>query len=247
MHAARRYVVRTTLAGLVAGLALAGGLACAPSVDAGCSADASCERGEMCDLAMGECVTIDVDTTSTETPAPASFSGKPMPFFRGNVCTVHDVQTGAPIPVHLDPCLHPCLATNSHHFQHYYTCVGTHCQAYATSFYDVDATACPADAFSKFDPSMCVYGKTVDLTITVTVQDEPVSGTLQLEVPFLSNADAAMLAPDYASAELVAAIEQYPQETNRIVGGMPITLSPSSPAPPASCDAGACPCYQVGF
>lgn len=247
MHEVSRYVVRTTLTGLVAGLALAGGPACAPSVDPGCSADSNCGRGEMCDLSIGECVDVEAMTDSTENPAPASFTGKPVPFFRGNVCTVHDVQTGAAIPVHLDPCLHPCVATNSHHFQHYYNCVGTHCEAWATMFYDADATACPADAFSKFDPAMCVYGSAVDLTITVTVQDEPVSGSLELEVPFISNADAAMLAPNYESAALVEAIEQYPQEMGRIVGGMPITLSPSSPAPPASCAAGACPCYQVGF
>ncbi|HWB75337.1 MAG TPA: hypothetical protein VG755_10280 [Nannocystaceae bacterium] len=235
------------MTGLVAGLVLAGAPACAPTVDPGCSADSNCERGEMCDLMVGECVDIVVDTSSTETPAPGSFNGKPVPFFRGNVCTVHDVQTGAAIPVVLDPCLHPCIATNSHHYQHYYNCLGTHCEAWATMFYDADATACPAEAFGKFDAAQCVYGNAVELKITVTVQDEPVSGSLELEVPFLSNADAASLSPGYDSDALNAAIEHYPQEPNRIVGGMPITLSTSSPAPPASCAGGACPCYQVGF
>lgn len=233
-----------------ASLALAGGLACKPSVDVGCELDADCERGEMCELASAACIDRIVDTTSTESPAPASFTAKPVPFFRGRVCTVHDVQAGAKIPVRLDPCFHPCLASGTHHFKHYFSCLGKRCEAWATMYVDADSVAdgCPADAFGQFDPAMCVYNHAIDLAVEVKVRGEPVIGTVALEVPFLSNADAAEIAPRFDDAEFInSKIDYYPQDPTRLVGGMPINLGSASPVPPASCADGACPCYDIGL
>jgi hypothetical protein len=233
------------------GFGLVALIGCAPNVeDAECTETKPCGRGEVCDLELNACVMANVDTTTTETPAPATFTGKPVPFFRGNVCTLHDVQAGAPVPVHLEPCFDACISSNSFHHKHYYTCTGTHCQAWAMMYVDANATACPADAFTKFDPARCVYDpmKAVDLSIEVVVQGEPVQGTMTLEIPYLSNADLVEIAANFDDTDLLREkIDQYPQEQNRIVGGMPINLSAASPAPPASCAGGACPCYQVGF
>jgi hypothetical protein len=232
--------------GLVASL-----LACAPQAEqAECSETTACGRGQICDLEVNECVDAEVDTQSTETPAPMTFSAKPVPFFRGRVCTVHDVQAGAAIPIRLDPCLHPCLTSNSFHHKHYYSCVGTRCDAWAMAYFDAASITegCPADAFEKFDRSMCVFDKPVDLSITATVDGEPVQGSLSLEVPFLNNQDTAEIAVNFDDTELIRSkIEQYPKDEARVVGGKPITLTAQSPAPPESCADGACPCYEIGF
>ncbi len=209
--------------------------------------DEECDRGEVCEIETAECVDRVVDTTNTETPAPATFSSKAVPFFRGEVCTVHDVQAGQPIPIRLNPCFDPCITSNSFHHKHYYSCVGTHCQAWAIMYVDANATACPADAFGRFEESRCVYDKPVDLSITVTVADEPVSGNLYLEVPFLSNADMTEIAANFDNTDLIREkIDFYPQEAGRKVGA-DITMRPDGPMPPASCDAGGCECVKVGF
>jgi hypothetical protein len=243
-----RTAVHACIAGAWLGLAASVG-ACGPNAEsAECNEDKPCGRGEVCDLEVDECVPAEVDITSTETPAPADFTAKPVPFFRGKVCTVHDVKSGAAIPVRLDPCFHPCITSNTFHHKHYYSCVGTHCEAWAMMYVEANGTACPADAFGAFDKALCVYDKPVDLTIAVTVDDEPVQGSLYLEVPFLNNADTAAIAADFENTDLInAKINQYPQDEGRRVGPMEINLSAASPAPPAKCEGDACPCYEVGF
>jgi hypothetical protein len=240
--------VTACIAGAALGLAAA---ACAPKAEvADCSETKACPRGEVCDLEVNECIDAGLEVENTENPAPMTFSAKAVPFFRGKVCTVHDVKAGAAIPIRLDPCLHPCLTSNSFHHKHYYSCVGTRCDAWAMMYVDAASVAegCPADAFAKFDKEMCVYAKPVDLSITVKVDEEPVQGTVSLEVPFLSNLDAAAIAADFDNTDLInEKIEQYPKDDKRIVGGKPITLSAASPAPPASCEGDACTCYEIGF
>ncbi|MBC8067062.1 MAG: hypothetical protein IAG13_01915 [Deltaproteobacteria bacterium] len=237
----------------IAGAALGLAAACAPKADvADCSETKPCGRGEICDLEVNECIDAGLEVENTENPAPMTFSAKPVPFFRGRVCTVHEVQAGAAIPIRLDPCLHSCIDSNSFHHKHYYSCVGTRCEAWAMMYVDAASVAegCPADAFAKFDPAECVYkdDEAVDFSITVTVDEEPVQGSVSLEVPFLNNLDTAAIAADFDNTDLIREkIEQYPQDEARIVGGKPITLSAASPAPPASCAGGACPCYDVGF
>lgn len=229
--------------GMVAGLA-----SCAPTVDNdGCSADVDCQgRAEVCDLTIGMCVPKDVDTTTTESPAPNNFTGKAVPFHRGQVCLPHAVKSGFDVPVRMTPCLHPCLTQGAYKHKHYYECIGSTCDAWAVMYVNVDGTNCPADAFGAFDRSMCVSGTPVDLTIGTTIDSGPVNGTMSFEVPFLTNADAAAIAADFEVPAIQAKIDQYPEDDARMPGGKVISLSPANPEPPATCETG-CDCYDIGF
>ena len=193
-------------------------------------------------------MTADAPTDSTLDPAPATFADTLVPFFRGQVCVPHEVQSGAAIPVTLSPCLHPCLATTSFAFTHNYACIGSSCEAYATMWVVASSGAdgCPADAFGRFDPGMCVYDSPVNLGIATTLDSGPVSGSMELEVPFLSNEDIVAIAAD--NKVIADRAEQYPADPGRVPDGRPIQLLPGNPEPPAECDgAENCPCYEVGF
>lgn len=238
------------------GALLAAAAACAPQVDdGGCSMDADCQgRAEVCDIEANMCVPKEVDTSSTQTPAPMSFSG-PVPFHRGEVCMAHDVQSGAEVPITLRPCIHSCLVPTEHQFKHYYTCVGSRCDAWAMMYVNASSVpeGCPADAFGQFDRSFCATGdaaRQVSFGIGTTIDSGPVSGTMDFEVPFFSNADAAEIAASGNSTEVIQAkIDQYPVDDSRVPGGKTISLNPSNPAPPASCEAGevGCTCYEIGY
>lgn len=232
-----------TALGLVAAL-----VSCAPTVDNdGCSADVDCHgRAEVCDVALSMCVPKVVDITSTENPAPANFTGKAVPFHRGQVCMPHSVKSGSDVPVRLVPCLHPCLTQGAFKHKHYYECIGSRCDAWAVMYVTADGTNCPADAFSAFDRTMCVSGTPIDLAIGTTIDSGPVNGTMSFEVPFLTNADAAAIASNFEVDAIQEKIDQYPEDDARVPGGMDISLSPANPEPPANCESG-CDCFDVGF
>jgi hypothetical protein len=227
---------------------------CAPRADAGeCSVGRACPRGEECNLELAMCMPTDLDTSSTESPAPSTFSGKVVPMFRGRACTVPEVQAGTPFPVYLDPCFHPCLVVESFKFKHSWSCIGSSCSAYGLMWVEAtsDSAGCPEDAFGQFDQSQCVYAQPVEFTINPTLGDgTPVEGSMELEVPFLNNADAAAIAaaPD-DNALVEERIQQYPVASNRIALGRGIRLLRDGPVAPESCGEGgsACECTPIGF
>lgn len=243
-----------------AGLAITLGLGCAPRIEQGeCSMDAPCPRGQSCDFEVAECLQLDLPTNSTETPAPSTFTNKQVPFYRGEVCLVHDVQAGQPIPVRLNPCLHPCMTLGSFKFKHSWSCVGSSCDAWGALWMNVSGDSCPEDAFGDFARGQCTFPAPVDFTIDANYdEDRPVEGMMRFEVPFLSNADAASTWPlvvddNNPGAEDTAAIQskigQYPEDDGRVPGGKSISLLANNPAPPESCgDEGEnCDCFDIGF
>lgn len=229
-------------------------LGCAPKAEQGeCSAVDPCPRGQECDLEVSMCLDIEVDTHATEDPAPSNFTNKTVPFFRGQVCTVHEVQAGATFPVRMVPCLHPCVQASSFKFKHSWSCVGADCEAFGVMWMNTSSTAggCPADAFGRFDRSMCVDGPAIEFDIrAVLADDSPVQGGMVLEVPFISNDDAAAIAanPDDLD-QIQEIIARYPQDPSRVVGSKPISLLAGNPAPPETCGESGenCDCYDVGF
>jgi len=236
------------------GLLVAGALAvsCAPAIDSGeCSEGSPCPRGEMCNLAEAICEPLDLPTNATESPAEATFADKAFPFFRGQVCTVMETQAGQSFPVFVNPCLHPCLDVSRFEFKHSWNCTGSTCDAYVAMWMNAAGNACPEDAFGQFAAAQCQYSTPIALSIDPTYGDgSAVKGTMEFEVPFLSNDDAAAIA---ASGGDLAVIEermqQYAQDPSRIVGGAPISILDTHPAPPADCgaDGSGCDCFEVGF
>jgi hypothetical protein len=242
-----------SLVPLLVGAAIAILAACAPTIEGGgCSKDVDCKgRAEVCDVEANECVPKEVDTSSTQNPAPMSFSGV-VPFHRGTVCMPHEVKSGEEVPVTLTPCIHSCLVPTQHQFKHFYSCKGARCDAWAMMYVEASSGAegCPADAFGQFDRTLCLAGdaaRSVSFGIGTTIDSGPVNGTMNFEIPFLSNADAAAIAAaGNATAVIQEKIDQYPQDDARVPGDKPISLSPNHPVPPANCESG-CTCYDIGF
>lgn len=226
--------------------------ACAPRAESGgCDEDVPCTtRGQVCDLETNECVAAVVDTSAAESPAPGSFTDKVIAFHRGQVCLPLEVKSGEPLPLLMRPCLHPCVTVGAYQFKHSFECRGSHCAAQAFMWVTGTsaATGCPADAFASFDESLCQYGTEVELSLDTTTSSGPINGDMLLELPFLTNEDAAMLAADPESAETTERlVQQYPQQQNRIPDGRAISILPGNPAPPTTCVDGACSCYPIGF
>lgn len=239
---------------LVMSLLSAGVLAagCAPAVDSGeCSEGSPCPRGEMCNVAEAICEPIDLPTDATESPAAASFGDKAFPFFRGQVCTVTESQAGQSFPVFINPCVHPCIDVSRFEFKHAWNCTGSTCEAYAALWMTGDGAGCPEDAFGAFPAGECQYETPVTLSIDPSYGDgSAVKGTMELEIPFLSNADAqAIVAAGGNQGLIEERIAQYAQDPARVVGGAPISLLDTHPAPPADCGANGsgCECFQIGF
>ncbi len=230
------------------------GVACAPSVESGaCDANTSCAgRGQMCDLMTSTCVAAELTTETTDESAPDSFMALEVPFFRGQICLPHEVKSGSTIPVSLSPCLHPCLAASSFEFKHFFSCVGSSCDAYATMWVVADSVpeGCPADAFGTFDRNMCTYPMDpVNLGIGTSLDSGPISGSMLLEVPFLTNDDIAEISASGTDQELFESkVFQYPQDNGRVPDGRSIQLLPGNAEPPEACNgAENCPCYDIGF
>lgn len=226
--------------------------ACAPRASqGGCDEDDPClGRGQVCDLETNDCVAAELDTSATASPTPASFVDEIIPFHRGEVCLPHEVRSGERMPLLLRPCLHPCVTVSSYEFKHAFECRGSHCEAQAFMWMTASSAAagCPADAFGSFDASLCQYGTQVELGLSTETSSGPISGDMLLEIPFLTNEDAATLAADPSDEETVdALVQQYPQQQSRIPDGRAISILPGNPAPPETCVDGGCPCYPIGF
>ncbi|MEM6992823.1 MAG: hypothetical protein AAF721_20075 [Myxococcota bacterium] len=228
--------------------------ACAPSIETGaCDADTPCAgRGQMCNLMTSTCEAAELATDSTDEASPTTFTDVEVPFFRGEICVPHEVKSGSTIPVSLSPCMHPCLAASSFEFKHFFSCVGSSCDAYATMWVVADSVPenCPADAFGRFDRAMCTYPMDpVNLGIATSLESGPISGSMLLEVPFLSNADIAEISASGSDQDLFESLVfQYPQDNGRVPDGRAIQLLPENPEPPEACNgAENCPCYDIGF
>ncbi len=249
-HDGRRWAGSLAWAGaLLTGLWVG---ACAPRAeDGGCSEDDPCSgRGEVCELETNACVVAEVDTSAVERPAPASFADKVITFHRGEVCLPHEVKSGEPMPLLMRPCLHPCVRVASYEFKHSFSCRGSHCEAQAFMWMVASSApeGCPDDAFAAFDASLCQYDTEVELSLATETSNGPISGDMLLELPFLTNEDAAVLAEDPSDVDAVEElVRQYPQQDDRIPDGRAIGLLPGHPAPPETCVGGACPCYPIGF
>lgn len=236
--------------GAVLGL-LAGAWGCAPRASqGGCDDDLECARGEFCDLEANECMDAGLDVTSTENPAPGTFQNKVISFHRGQVCVPMEVESGERFPVLMQPCLHPCVSVSSYEFRHIFECLGSRCDALGLMWMTASSAAagCPADAFGSFDPGMCTYDTEVEFAIATETSNGPISGTMRLEIPFLSNADAETIAADPDDdATIEALVHQYPDDENRVPDGRDIQIRSNLPTPPESCAGGACDCFPIGF
>lgn len=245
----RRFIWQWAL-GMAFGVAV-GAMACAPrSSSGGCEDDLDCARGEQCDMAMRSCFATQPDTTATESPAEASFTDKVFPFHRGEICLPLEVQSGTSMPVLMRPCVHPCLQVTSYEFRHNFSCVGSACDAVALMWMvaSSDAAGCPEDAFGQFDQTQCVYDTEVEFGLATETSNGPIRGNMRLEVPFLTNADAALIAEEPGDTDTIdRLVHQYPESDDRIPGGREISILGHHPAPPASCADGACDCFPIGF
>ncbi|HEY0138227.1 MAG TPA: hypothetical protein VGB85_29285 [Nannocystis sp.] len=235
---------------IAGGLLGVGLIACAPTESAGeCTASKPCtNRGEACDEVVQECVPQDlaVDATDDE-PTPASFSNVALPFFRGRVCMPLTVQPGDTVPVKISPCLHPCIDPGGFNFKKQYTCKGSYCDAAVVQVFGAAAgDGCPADAFGKFDKSQCMYADDIKASAgPFVIEGAPVRGNAQVEVPFLTNDDAARIRDGASVADIWELIKQYPQSQERVFA---ISMDGANPAAPADCsDESKCDCRDIGF
>lgn len=265
--------------GLLAGISLA---ACTPSDDQGqCVEDADCQgRGLVCQTTLNECVEREQDYSTTAEPTPAStFTDKAIPFFRGRVCTAKDqaILAGAPVPVTLQPCLHPCIEPGAHVFQHEWDCQAAVCSARTVFWVEGDGTNCPAEAWGEFDQALCDYSKvSISSSLgTIELDGQPLEALLTYEIPFLTNIDVQNIA-DYRamdragkmSAASDACLERcngvsdyenclqscFNRETVFAYVQQPnrsidINLANANPSPPDDCNAdpAACDCIEIGF
>jgi len=216
-----------------------------------CFVDQDCfGRGEHCNTETGLCGEGDPHPDETGDPPGMSFPTMHVPFFRGQLCTTLDVLAGTQIPATISPCLHPCLeVTGGYKLHHFWDCTGSSCTAWAIWSIPAAGTGCPDDVFGQFDQSQCVYDNPLDFRLKATVRDDgtPISGTMMIEVPYLSNDDAAEIAEgSLSTSEILEKVWKYPEDPDRLVG--PIDLTLASPAPPELCNGPTnCECFPVGF
>ncbi len=241
MHGVRLMMV-------AAGCGLAAVLVGCFTEDSGeCSAGAPCpNRGEACDVATNTCEPQMLSVDGTEAPpAPSDFT-RTVPFFRGTACVATAVKPGETIPVKVSMCHDPCLTINSYQFKTQYRCNGSNCET-AVIVYGKNATGmgCPADVFGKFPKANCEYlevaAKAGPLTISAT---GAVIGTATIELPFLTNEDAAAIDAGASLDEIWDLIYKYPQDKGRVFN---ITMNAGNPSAPANCDGAGCTCKEIGF
>ncbi|MDC0722587.1 hypothetical protein [Nannocystis bainbridge] len=213
-----------------------------------CSAGAPCaRRGEACDDTTKTCELQELDVEGTgANPAPATFTAT-LPFFRGTVCAATNVKPGDKIPVKIEMCVDPCVSSKGHKFKSQYRCSGTSCEA-ALVVYLPDAVGanCPAQALGKFPKANCEF-----ITIEAsagplsTANTGPITGTATLELPFLTNEDAKLIAGTDNGETVWQTIYKYPQDAGRV---FQLSMNPSNqPAPPDCKDASKCTCKDIGF
>ena len=220
------------------------------TTDPGCMSDDDCPEGERCEQATGLCVPPLPTPDATRDPAPPDFTDEVIPFFRGQVCMVHEVQSGAEFSVYVNPCLHPCIGASEVEYRHAVECAADGCDAYIVMWVTGSSLdACPENAFGRFAAADCSYMTPVEVMVDASLDGAPFIGGLRLELPYVSNEDAAMIAADPEDAILrQQIIGKHVRDDNRVPDMRDVDLQPGHPAPPPTCSLpDACPCYEVGF
>jgi hypothetical protein len=229
-------------------------LGCAPAGEAGfCDEAEPCPgRGQVCDTVSHLCMTETLQVESTEDNAPSDFTDKVIPFFRGQMCVPTEVESGSLMPASITACMHPCIVPTDITFRHFFECIGSSCEAFATMWVVADSApgGCPPDAFSRFDRSNCEWQGPAEFQIdTSDGPDGDIVGSMLIEVPYLTNADMERLVDADLDQDLTReVIEAYPQDAGRIPGERAVWILPDNPAPPESCLTGdGCTCFDIGF
>jgi hypothetical protein len=218
-----------------------------------CTVDEECHgRGEYCDTQNSVCLVDDTIPDKTGEPAGANFETMNIPFFRGQLCTKMEVRSGSQIPFTISPCLHPCLeVTGGYNLRHFWDCSGSSCRAWVIWTIPASGTGCPADVFGQFDEGQfpCVYDNALDAALKATIREDetPISGTMIIEVPFLSNDDIDSIVGGNDSTDAILDIVyQYVEQDNRVTER--IRMDAANPQPPAACDGPTnCDCISIGF
>ncbi len=224
-------------------------LACSPSESSGeCSVNKPCEnRGEACEFFTNTCELQNLDVEATaEGSAPASFSNVALPFFRGRVCMPTRVQPGDTVPVKILPCLHSQVMAGGFTFKKQYQCIGSTCDAAVLQYYGQAACEdCPPNTFGQFERSLCQWGEIQASAGPFIIDGNAVRGNANVEVPFLTNDDAAQIRDGASVADIWTLIQQYPQASDRVWS---LSMDGANPAAPANCDdESLCECRDIGF
>ncbi len=235
---------------LAIALAWAPATGCLPGGSEGeCSATNPCtERGQQCNLSTRVCEAVEVNTDSLDPDyAGGSFGPLALPFFRGRVCMPTAVKTGDPIPVKIEPCLHPCVDIDSFHFSQKYMCNDSDCELILAQWFMASGAAdCPADALERFDKATCAYPQAVDAVAgPIKVNGLSLSGEMELELPFLNLSEADEFADDISADRAFEIVKSYPDNPDR---RLPISIQPDNADAPADCqDESQCNCVEFGF
>lgn len=187
---------------------LAIGACTPPSASGNCTVDEDCpSRGQFCETVNNVCMDAEGDYTTTDDDGVAgNFTDKPIPFFRGQVCTAPGaaLKAGSPIPLTFRPCLHPCITGGDKIFQHQWSCLSGLCTAMSIFYTEGTGDNCPAEAWGEFPKDQCDYSVQFSSKLgPVELDGNPVEGTLDLEVPFLQNTDMLQIV-QYKNLELAA-------------------------------------------
>ena len=190
--------------------------------------------------------------TAPDCTAPGDADGDPgpttVPYFRGRACVPKEAKPGQALPVRLEACLHPCLATNAFSFRHAYRCPGGLCEATATLYYrDVTGTQCPSDVFAKFAPQQCSYMPAIDILVgPLSAGGDDFEGLASVVIPYLSNEQAEQIDSGAdSSAEIWQRIDANIQETSRFFDV--VIKADATDAPPLCDDPELCECRDVAF
>ncbi|MCA9716379.1 MAG: hypothetical protein H6713_09600 [Myxococcales bacterium] len=230
-------------------LAWAPATGCLPGGEEGeCSSTQPCsERGTECNLSTRVCEEIPVDVDSLDPDfSGGNFGPLALPFFRGRVCMPDEVATGDEVPIKIDPCVHPCVTPTTFHFSQKYNCNDADCEIILAQWFMASGADCPADALERFDKSMCSYPLTVAAHVgPIDVNGTPISGEMEVELPFMNLDDASEWADNVNSERAFELAHQYPIDPNR---RLPLSLQPGHPSAPDNCDdESLCNCVEVGF
>ena len=87
------------------------------------------------------------------------------------MCVPTEVKTGDPIPVKLEPCLHPCVDIASFTYDHRYSCSGSDCDIILAQWFVASGSACPEDALSRFDRTG-PGGENLSLRLPAALQEQ---------------------------------------------------------------------------
>jgi hypothetical protein len=255
-------------------------LSCAPPDTQGaCDVDPDCTgRGEVCNMVARTCEFETAEHDSSQPGFSGDFADKQIPFFRGRVCVPKNRASvnGQAIPITYNPCFHPCVNPGTNHVFTKWQCDGSNCGSKLLYWTEgASGTACPADVFGKFNPDQCDYSTIFDGSLgPINVDGNPLNALVQLEVPFLTNADLEAINeadqngtasgeciaecagdPDQSSCLKGCTIDEkvrlYAQEPDRVFYHI---LDSANATPPEACSDGGgnldlanCECIDIGF